>query len=437
MVTRLRAVIFLTSWSLFGLSLTSGADDGRELRIRLNDEHALGADQWIYNDLNQAMARARAEKKPLFVTFRCVPCDSCASFDAEVAKGSEVIKRIAKEKFVAVRQVEMKDVDLSLFQFDHDLNWAAMFINANGVVYARYGTQSEQGPDAYNSVEGLQKTMERVLELHAQYPLNKVSLNAKRAKQKPYKTALEMPGLEQREKRKGLTKRNNCIHCHNIHDAENAHAHATGTFTNDLLWRYPLPDNVGLKIDPKDGIRILDMVKDSPALRAGLRAGENVVAMNGQPMTSIADMQWVLHHLPNADTSVTVEGSETGEHQVKLSKGWKKTDISWRGSMWALQPRLRVWTPELTAAERKKHGLADERALLVKWINRQSKGGRGALESGLREGDVIVRVAGKLVDMDARQFNVHIKMNYKVGESVPVRVLRGGKERDVAWKLVE
>ena len=34
----------------------------------------------------------------------------------------------------------MKGGDLSQFQFDYDLNWAAMFVNADGTVYASYIT---------------------------------------------------------------------------------------------------------------------------------------------------------------------------------------------------------------------------------------------------------------------------------------------------------
>ncbi len=113
----------------------------------LQDENAQGPDFWIYNNL-----------------------------DAELAKNNQLIVRLAQEQFVAVRKVEMKWVDLSQFQFDYDLNWAAMFVNADGTVYARYGTQSAAGADAYNSIASLEKTMQRVLALHEDYPNNKNGL---------------------------------------------------------------------------------------------------------------------------------------------------------------------------------------------------------------------------------------------------------------------
>ena len=104
-----------------------------KLATVLDDENGLGAEFWMYNDIQAAMKEARQQNKPLFVTFRCVPCEDCRAFDAEVAKESDIIRELAVKHFIPVRQVEMKGVDLSLFQFDHDLNWAAMFINADGL----------------------------------------------------------------------------------------------------------------------------------------------------------------------------------------------------------------------------------------------------------------------------------------------------------------
>ena len=151
---------------LITLALNTPAAKPPPLLDRLKDDHARGQKQWIYNDFQKAVTEAKRTGKPIFVTFRCVPCEACESFDAEVAKNNQRIKQLADKHFVSLRQVEMKGVDLSQFQFDYDLSWAAMFINADGTVYGRYGTQSAAGPDAYNSVESLEKTMRRVLTVH-------------------------------------------------------------------------------------------------------------------------------------------------------------------------------------------------------------------------------------------------------------------------------
>lgn len=406
---------------------------------KLQDEHATGTETWIYNDIPRAFEEAKRTGKPLFVTFRCVPCKNCEGFDAEVAKGSEVIADLASENFVAVRQVEMKGVDLSQFQFDHDLNWAAMFLNADGTVYARYGTQSAAGADAYNSIEGLASTMRRVLKLHENYPANRVELEAKRGPDKPYKTALDMPGMENREKLAGETARNNCVHCHMIHDAEQEQVFAAGTLTHDFLWRYPPPENVGLVVNPQSGVRVMKVVAGSAAEQAGIQAGEDVTHMNGQAIASVADMQWVLNALTNGDETVAVRTSKTGGHTLKLPAGWKRTDISWRGSMWSLPPKLPIWLVPENVEEASPREPEEERPFLVKWINTAQPGGRAARDAGLREGDLVVALAGRPLKFDdSRSFVMHVKLNYKVGEELPLTVQgKDGKRREVRVKLVE
>ncbi|MCH2383363.1 MAG: thioredoxin family protein, partial [Pedosphaera sp.] len=99
------------------LALGQMAHAQNKLLDVLQDENARDADFWIYNDLAAARAEAKRANKPLFVTFRCVPCADWKGFDAEVAKNNQRIKNFTQEKFVAVRQVEMKGVDLSQFQF--------------------------------------------------------------------------------------------------------------------------------------------------------------------------------------------------------------------------------------------------------------------------------------------------------------------------------
>lgn len=411
--------------------------EANPLRETLNDEHAFGADFWIYNSIPIAMAEAERLDRPLFVTFRCIPCQDCSAFDAEVAQGSEAVRRMAEEHFIPVRQIEMEGVDLTQFQFDHDLNWAAMFLHPDGTVLARYGTQSAAGADAYNSVEGLLATMERVLALYEDYPDNRELFEDKRPAQKPYRTALEMPGLENRDRFAGETSRMSCIHCHNIHDAENFHAQETGAMTDDIVFRYPYPDNVGLSIDPASGVTVAEVLEGSPADATDFEIGEDILTMNGQAITSIADMQWVLHHIPAAGGEVTIVGSESGEHTLTLEEGWKNYDISWRGSMWSMSPRLHVWMPELAADRQRELDIPEgETALEVRWINQEQQSGRAARDAGLREGDIVVELNGEPINLAPAQFMAYIKLNFEVGDELTFTVLREGRRREVVVPLV-
>ena len=427
-----------TVLSLFLFLLSTQLPAAPPLLERLKDENARGQSQWIYNDLKKAMAEAKRTGKPIFVTFRCVPCEACESFDAEVAKNNQRIKNLAEKQFISLRQVEMKGVDLSQFQFDYDLSWAAMFINADGTVYGRYGTQSAEGPDAFNSTGSLEKAMRRVLKLHAGYPKNKTALTAKRGAPKPYRTAIEMPGLENKNKYRQTTERNNCIHCHNIHDAENNQLHLEKKMTHEKLWRYPFPDNLGLSIDPKDGQRIAKATPNSAAARAGLRPGQFITHVNIQPIISIADFQWVLHNLSNDAELIRINISGSSrQHLVRTAPGWKKTDISWRGSLWNLHPRLRVWMPEVEGNELKRLRLpAGHHALKVKWINQGSAEGKAAARAGLRLNDYIIAIDGKpLPKMSPREFTAHVKLNYKSGQKLPLTLMRNNKRIPFQWPL--
>ena len=423
------------------LALGQAAQSQTKLIDVLKDENARGSDFWIYNDIYSARSEAKRTNKPLFVTFRCVPCLACKGFDAEVSKNNEQIIRLAQEKFVAVRQVEMKGVDLSQFQFDYDLNWAAMFINADGTVYARYGTQSAKGADAYNSIESLEKTMRRVLALHESYPDNKSGLIGKVGQPKPYKTALQMPGMKHRAKLAGNTARNNCVHCHNIHDAEHEQLYNSVSFNPDALWRYPLPENLGLTINPDDGLEVAEVKPNSPAAKSGIRAGDFLTHANGQILTSTADLQWVLHNLPNTSVQVTLNVSRNDrskEKKLSMFNGWKKSDISWRGSLWSLKPVLATWCAPMDENRVNELELGDGVIPLeIRWINTGRAEGRAAKRAGLKKGDIIIGMENKPLRLTSQQFNMLVKLNYKVGEKLPLTLLRNGKRIRFDWPLTD
>ena len=167
----------------------------------LQDENAQGAVFFALQQHRHRACRGQAHRQAVVCHVSMRPLPGLQGFDAEVAKNNQKIIRLAQEQIVAVRRVEMNGFDLSQFQFDYDVNWAAMFVNADGTVYERYGTQSAAGADAYNSIASLEKTMRRGLALHEDYPNNKNGLAGKLGKLKPYKTALEMPGMKHRAKR--------------------------------------------------------------------------------------------------------------------------------------------------------------------------------------------------------------------------------------------
>jgi serine protease Do len=50
---------------------------------------------------------------------------------------------------------------------------------------------------------------------------------------------------------------------------------------------------------------------------------------------------------------------------------------------------------------------------------------------------VVIALAGQPVQMDTKEFNQHIKLHYKLGDTLPLTVLRNGERKEIRIKLVE
>jgi serine protease Do len=322
----------------------------------------------------------------------------------------------------------MKGVDLARFQFDYDLTWAAFFINADGTIYGRYGTRSIAGPMAHNSMESLKNAMKRALELHQNYPANRAIFAGKRGADPRWKSALDIPGLRKQFGKRLMmeTSPKTCIHCHNIYDAWHETAHTEGVLDRESLWVYPLPDNIGMQIEVDSGNRVETVLAGSFAAKAAVEAGDVIKTMNGQPIISIADMQWVLHNLPKT-AELKLGLARDGQFLTKtvmLDGEWKRSDISWRESIYSFHPKLRLWAPELSAEKKAELGISPTAlALEAKWIPNES-----AKKAGLRNGDIIVNVGGNSEAMSHGRLNVWVKLNYHPGDRVPIQVLRGDEK---------
>ena len=101
------------------------------------------------------------------------------------------------DQFVCVRLVQANSIDLSLFQFDFDLTFAAFFMNADKTVYGRFGSRSDR-KDAMKdmTMEGFRKALAAALELHKGFPANKAAFEGKRGPAPRYPIPEEYPSLK-------------------------------------------------------------------------------------------------------------------------------------------------------------------------------------------------------------------------------------------------
>jgi serine protease Do len=342
----------------------------------------------------------------------------CREFDGQVVR-LEGIKEVA-DNFVRVRLTRIDTADLNLFEFDYDLTFMVFFLNAEGKVYARYGGRDADNADSRQSLKGLQYTMKSVLAMHER-------------EQKAFAARSEDAPKFIRDVA-GSRRSRGCVHCHQVREILNADLRKKGKWSRDLVWRYPLPENLGFELEIDRGNVVKEVKRKSPAAAAGLKAGDVLQRLNGVPIHSFADTQFALDKAPRTGSIEVVRqrGDKVLKNKLALPQGWRETDLSWRPSMQRLIPAARLYGTDLTAREKKVLGLS---AKQLAFRQRDSVPSQ-ALTAGIRAGDVIVGFDDKRLEMDVDGFLRYVQRNYLVGDRVTVNVVRDGKRVNLTMTLV-
>jgi hypothetical protein len=348
------------------------------------------------------------------------------------------------DQFVCVRIVQANGLDLATFDFDFDLTSAIVFLNADKTTYGRYGSRATRKTEGDNSLEGLRRAMEGALRLHKDYPKNKKALAGKQPAEPEHATPEKYPTLKGRFTSKlqlGAKVRQSCIHCHQVGEARRAEARkANKAWSDELLFPYPMPEVFGVTLDPKEEARVKSVADGSVGAKAGLRAGDDLVRLEGQPLISIADAQWVLHRA-KAGGTLTATVSRGGKEvtvKVPLAEGWRRSeDPQWRTSTWELR-RMGLggmFLQDMTAKERKAAGLGDDAlALRIQHVGAFAPH-NVAQKAGFRKGDVLVSFNGSEDRQTETQLIARALQKHKPGDTVTFVVLRGGKRQTMKLTL--
>lgn len=431
----------LVLFSLLFTLAASAAGPTRDQMVLTDRDDVLGGGRWIYNDLDRGIAEAKQTGKPLLVALRCVPCVSCAAFDRDVLRADAELQKLL-DRFVRVRIVTANGLDLSLFQFDTDISFAAFFLNADRTIYGRFGTRSDRKEaDKDVTMEGFRAALAGALQLHKDYPKNKTDLAGKQPLPVKFKTPEQYPSLATKYSSKLDYTTNkvaaSCIHCHQIGEAARKVFRAERqTLSDDALHIWPMPDVVGLSFDPKTRATVSRVAADSAAARAGFKAGDEILKLAGQPLLSIADAQWVLHHAKNP-AQLTAQVRRDGKNQqltLDLEKDWRRrADFSWRVSTWELRRMVTggLVLKELDAAGRKNASLDDASlALRVDHVGQYGEHAAGK-KAGFQKNDVLLSIDGLSARQTEGDVMRHLLQNRQPGQRVPVTVLRAGSKVDL------
>lgn len=424
-----------------GLLTSSVFAQTREEKVR-NDKKKVEAEgYWIYNDFSRAISEAKKSGKPIVAVLRCLPCEECVKLDDELIDADERTKPLL-EQFVRVRLVSTNGLDLSLFQFDTDQSFAVFLLNADGTIYGRFGTRSDRTKWVGDvSIEGLAKALKGALALHQAYPKNKTELAAKRGPKPEFASPEKFPSLEKKYQAtldyQGKVVQS-CIHCHQIGDAvRELSISRTETIPESILFSYPHPKALGLILDPHQMAVVLSVESGSAAEQSGFKPGDSLEKLAGQPLLSIADVQWVLHNTSPDGDALRAEVTRNGQPQqltLKLAKGWRqRDDISWRASTWGLR-RIAlggIYLVDPSDELRKKWDLnAKTTALLVQHVGLYAPHDL-AHRAGVRKGDILVGFNSRTDLLRETDLIATRLRERKPGDKVSLTLLREGKKLQV------
>jgi S1-C subfamily serine protease len=208
------------------------------------------------------------------------------------------------------------------------------------------------------------------------------------------------------------------------------------------LFPYPHPISIGLILSPREKASVLRVEHNSPAEQAGLQAGDEILSLRGQPLLSIADVQWVLHH---AEDGASLHAAVRRDDRIipltfVLPKGWRRHDtISWRVSTWALRRMVTggMVLEELPPEQRKKMGMAPgTMGLLVRYLGQNGPHG-AAKQAGFRQGDVLIAFDSKTDLLRETDLIAHALDSHGVGKKVAVKVQRDGKAIELSLPMQE
>lgn len=147
-----------------------------------------------------------------------------------------------------------------------------------------------------------------------------------------------------------------------------------------------------MKLSSPKGALVADVLKDSPAEKAGVKRGDVILSYNGRELTD------------NTELPLLVAGTEVGESIMLevVHAGQKKSlsvkieelkdEVSEVKSVESSEPILGLTLQDLTPEIARGLGLSKEKGVIISDVEPESV----AADAGLRRGDLIMEVDGKI-----------------------------------------
>lgn len=414
----------------------------REEAVRNDKKNLSGDTRWLYNDVQSGFEAAKKAGKPLLVVLRCVPCKACTGIDESVLQAKEMQEVL--DDFVCVRLINANSIDLAQFQFDYDLSFSTLVFHPDGQLIARYGSWQHQLDDSETSTKSFVVTLNKAKDFFTEWDKYKDRLGPKQGGPTPFKLPIEIPGLSGKYGRELNWDGNvvqSCVHCHQIGDAYRAWYRKRGeVIPQELIYPMPDPKAIGLTMNQDVGTKVRGVQAESIAMLAGFEKQDDILAIDGAPIASLADIAWALHRSLDPSKSIwTVKrGGATVELQVELTKGWRsKSDIASRVGTWQMRAMAQggMVLKSLDGSKRAEQGLdSKDIGLLVHGLGEYGEHA-AAKNAGFRKGDVILSIEGIQAPVDESRLIGQLLADHPKPTKLKAVVLREKKRLELSWPI--
>lgn len=188
----------------------------------------------------------------------------------------------------------------------------------------------------------------------------------------------------------------------------------------------------GLNLDGVQGVLINDVFSDSPAEKAGIKAGDVVLAVDGQPVTAAKDLQFIVAKRSVGSTVDLTVNREGKTMHVKVKLGERPGDIAEADTPPSESDWIGMRVVSAKSPEAQNLGVDSDEGVVVVEVRR----GGPADRAGIRPGDVVLKVGQKSVS-NAAEFRNLTDAAKKAGKSAALLVKNASGSRFVPVKADE
>jgi serine protease Do len=182
-----------------------------------------------------------------------------------------------------------------------------------------------------------------------------------------------------------------------------------------------------------DGVLVSEVQADAPAAKAGLKQGDVVTALNGQPIRDGRDLATQVAGIRAGETARLSIWRDGKEKILTVTVGAQPSDQSAAlNEAGSAEGRVGLSLAPLTPELRRQLGIETAaRGVVVAEVASDSK----AEDSGVQPGDIIVDVAGRKVATPAQAVEAIKTAQREKKEAVPLLVMRNGTTYYLALQL--